>query len=248
MRGKVSAFLDKSSELENRVLFTHLAIVHHDITLILDTIPRKSHSARGPGSATGSGKRRNHKALIEDDHFTRYNDRHASWQSSHRIGTIAFTSTRIGGALSYFPDRQIFHFSVDDLESANWVLLWAVLARIPVKQLAGTLQESWKQKLSESDPKENLDGKKVMLGDILQWQPPLASISSACHPSDAMLPFAALFNQLFTITARATREFTSLLKREAAPSPSQMMEMSQRHYKEWAEIMLDANVVSSESC
>ncbi|KZT41867.1 hypothetical protein SISSUDRAFT_1117448 [Sistotremastrum suecicum HHB10207 ss-3] len=173
---------------------------------------------------------------------------HARWygsQASCRFGTIPFTSTRIMGALSYFPHKRIFHFTADDLESADWVLLWAVLVQIPDKRWVGTPQEVWKEKLLEDDPKLNWDGKLLISMIIREWGVPgdqlslLVTVLSSpatpcCHSPLSWVSCST--------THRATQEVKSLLRRPAAPSPRQIIEMSRRHYKEWLEIMLDLDI------
>ncbi|KZS94163.1 hypothetical protein SISNIDRAFT_453886 [Sistotremastrum niveocremeum HHB9708] len=146
----------------------------------------------------------------------------------------------------YLPLEPASHSSADDLEAANWVLLWVVLVRIPAKHWVRTPQELWKQNLSENDAGLNLDGKKVMHVDILHWGPPITFIGRRFRPSEAMLPFAALLSQLFTITDRATREVESLLEKDAespGPSASTIMEISRKHYNEWLEIISNPTFV-----
>ncbi|KZT41866.1 hypothetical protein SISSUDRAFT_1042404 [Sistotremastrum suecicum HHB10207 ss-3] len=146
----------------------------------------------------------------------------------------------------YLPLGPVLHSSADDLEAANWVLLWVVLVRIPAKQWVRTPQELWKQYLSENDAGSNLDGKKVIHVDILHWGPPITSIRRRFRPGEAMLPFAALLSQLFTIADRATREVESLLEKDAessGPSASTIMEILRRHYNEWLEIISNPTVV-----
>ncbi|KZT40047.1 hypothetical protein SISSUDRAFT_1044844 [Sistotremastrum suecicum HHB10207 ss-3] len=81
---------------------------------------------------------------------------------------------------------------------------------------------------------------------ILRWVSPYTSMKGIYRPGDAMLPFAALFNQQFTITDRAIREIELLLDREAEPSPSTTLEVSRRHCKEWFETMLNPSVAVPE--
>ncbi|KZS94164.1 hypothetical protein SISNIDRAFT_453888 [Sistotremastrum niveocremeum HHB9708] len=68
---------------------------------------------------------------------------------------------------------------------------------------------------------------------ILRWVSPYTSMKGIYRPGDALLPFAALFNQQFTITDRAIREIELLLDREAEPP-------------QWFETMLNPRVAVPE--